>query len=93
MKKTIILLGFIGFSVAGFSQSTVSNNNDNKDATQQKGSVTNKTGMKATRLGEKIQVTEGGIVKFSKEYKPKYPAPMINPEKQPVKNIHQIKIN
>ncbi|MDG1476278.1 MAG: hypothetical protein P8Q14_03965 [Vicingaceae bacterium] len=93
MNKTIILLAFIGFSVAGFSQSTVSNNSEHKDAAQQKVNVTNKAGLKAVKLGEKIQVTEEGVVRFSEQYTPKYPASMVEPEKKTVKNIHQIKIN
>jgi hypothetical protein len=90
MKKTIILFGFIGFCSIGFSQTTISNNNNNSTATDVKTVVVNKANLKPVRIGEKIQTTVEGVVKHSKTYKPQYPVSMIDPEKQPIKNNNQL---
>lgn len=87
MKKTSILLAFIAFSLVGFSQTANTNNNGNgiivKKQTLPLGSDASK--YRAVRIGEKIQITEEGVVKHQKVYAPQYPTPMIDPEKQPVK--------
>ena len=87
MKKTIIVLAFISFSAVGFSQTAVAN--DNTSTTTVTTNTVGLVGQKAVKLGEKIQITEKGVVKYEKDYTPEYPQPLIWPEKQPVKNNNQ----
>lgn len=89
MKKTIILLGFIGFSAIGFSQSTAANNSSTT-ITLANNALEDMAKLTPIKIGEKIQTTENGNVKYSKTYTPQYPVLMIDPEKQPIKNDTQI---
>jgi len=92
MKKAIILLGFIGFSAVCFSQTATVNKNSAITANAKKVAV-DKTGLKPIVIGEKIQITEGGVVRFSKPYTPKYPTHMTGPDTQPIKKANTTNTN
>lgn len=92
MKKTIILLSFIGFCSVGFSQTNIANNNNTNTVKAINVSFNNGS-MKAVRVGEKIQTTMEGVVKYKKEYTPEYPQLMIDPEKLLITNDNATKNN
>mgnify|MGYP006104605965 CR=1 FL=1 len=86
MKKTIFLLGFIGFSAICFSQ-TANSNLISTTPVKASGVTFNNGSMKAVKIGEKIQITVNGEVKYKKDYTPKYPVNVkISGIKNDVKN-------
>ncbi len=94
MKKNVFLLGFLCFSVVSFSQTVIDNNNDNSSSTDKAKLIAlDKAGFKPAKIGEKIQVTIEGEVKYSKKFKPKYPATMVDPEKLTITNTNQLNNN
>jgi hypothetical protein len=92
MKKAIFFMGFIGVSTICFSQANTLANNVPATGAIIKISDNNNV-LRLVRSSEKIQITENGSVRFSKEYKPEYPAPMSAPDTQPIKNNTQIQNN
>ena len=92
MKKTIFLLGFIGFSAICFSQ-TANSNLISTTPVKASGVTFNNGSMKVVRIGEKIQTTEEGEVLYQKAYTQKYPAPLIDPNKQTVIKTNPVNNN
>ena len=69
---------------------SIKNNNTVKNAVTLS---SNNSVVRPVLLGEKIQTTTKGVVRYSEDYKSEYPQAMVEPKKQPLTNNNATKNN